>query len=280
MNDSNALIAGGQNEACQSARRLLEWARPGENAEGLAEARQHAAACEPCRAYLQRQQRFDARVGAVMRDVRVPPGLQDRLQLALERQAATPAREPSTGTVSVAPAMCAPPARRAANKSRRRLLGWITTACCLAALGLGVWSMWPLPPAVEFDRLMHLLTAQAFDAAALPAAHGGGAPLPRTMSTRYLVNGTHRVTFDQVQCELALFEVPRGGQTLTALLAIVPASQVQNAPVAARFLAAGPSYWGGYCTTAWREGDSLFVVCVRGNAADLRRLLPRDAATA
>jgi len=281
MNEQNRKVADGLADACRQARELLSWARAGEEADGEGQARRHVEACPSCRMYLERRRRFDGRVAAVMRDVSVPDELSVHLQAALARRAAPfSAPAPISGRHAAARAE-APPAARRAPIGRRRLINFGAAAACAMLLGLGGWWFRPRPPVAEFDRVMHALTAQAFDAAGPPAAteRGTGA-LPRSMSTRYLVNAARRVALERLDVELYLFEVPRGRQSLPALLAVLPAGQVRDAPAATRFLAAGPTYWGGYCTTAWREGDNLFVVCVLGNASDLKRLLPRDATTA
>jgi hypothetical protein len=103
--------------------------------------------------------------------------------------------------------------------------------------------------------------------------------VPTTMITRMLVDPARRLDNDVA---LYFFKVQVPGPRRTVLngrLLVIPKRIVKlsDVPSATSFLAGGAIYRTGYCTTAWVEGDFVYVCCLSGKN-ELDRLMPHSAA--
>ena len=248
---------------CQTARETLELARPeGPAAATVAAAREHVTECISCRRAVRQQEEFDARFAAVCSEVPIPSGLRERLLARLE----IPATAPS---ISIGKT-------RREVSTRRRWLGRASLAVAsVVAIGIATWSLWPARPSVDLEEITGLLATAEIDPANLAeftTFSGGFAPqLPRTMRTGQLESPPRRLG----QLEAAIYFFKLG--ELDGRLAVVPRRFVKGGPLpsATSFSSSSISYGLGFCTTAWFEGDFVFVCCLRGgeNENELHRLV-------
>ena len=281
---------------CHTAREMLELARPGDpDAQTVNEAARHVMSCPACDAAVRHREALDIRIGELCRNVSIPARLKDRLLAALDSSSATgtgPARMVLDGTAAGSsgislsnPGPAEPPPSRAVPAepvvgSRRRWLSRISTAAaCIAAVGLGIWSLFPAPPSIGLDEIVDRATSNDIDPKTLAAftrfRNGLAVEAPGSMMTRWLVDPPRRLGDSGIA--VFFFEVPRpDGATLKGRLLIVPKSFVKagDVPTAARFLSGPTQYIRGFQTTAWVEGKFVYVCCLAENASGLRLLQP------
>jgi hypothetical protein len=233
---------------CQTARETLELVRPdAPGAARVAEATHHVSGCASCRTAVRQREEVDVRIGELCRDVPIPRGLKERLlaRLATRAPAGPAAAVPRIG-------------------SRRRWLGIVSlAAAAVMALGIGTWSLWPARLSVDLEEITGLMATDGINPANLTEFStfaGGLAPqLPRTM--RPLAGPPRRLG----RFEAAVFFFKLG--ELDGRLAVVPRRFVKasDLPSATSLLSGFISYRpGGFCTTAWVEGDFVYVCCLSG----------------
>jgi hypothetical protein len=250
---------------CQTALETLELVRPDTpDVARVAEAEQHVSGCGSCRAAVRQREEFDARVGGMCRDVSIPPGLKERLLARIDELAtSTPAT--STATRAIPPVV----------DSRRRWLGMASlTVASLIAVGIGTWSLWPARPVVDVEEITGLMTTAGIDPANLPeftTFTGGLAPQPPgTMRTGLVVSPPRRLG----KFEAAIYFFKLGGRD--GRLAVVPRRFVKagGLPTATSLLSGSTSYWPGFCTTAWVEGNFVYICCLSrsGGEPELHKL--------
>lgn len=253
---------------CLTARQILDLARPDDpHAQPVDDAMQHVEGCATCQRVVHRNGEFDKKMAAMLVDVPLPAGLRERL---FERLEAAP-------VVAASQALPKPsvPAR-VRSSSRRR---WLATAALSAACivcGLGAWSLWPRGPQYDLDEIVGEVAVNPINPADFPEfSHfaGGLVPtLPATMNTDYLALP---MRLHDKDVAVYFFTVPvRRGPPLAGRLVVVPKRVIKGTqvPAAASFLA-GTAYKAGFCTTAWVEGDFVYVCCLSGGEAGMRRLL-------
>lgn len=268
---------------CQTAQQTLELARP-DHPEGAAidEAAQHVKGCPSCRTAVRRHEQLDQRIGEVCRDVPVPAGLKERLLAAVEA-AAHLDDGIMCGAAGAARVANAAQTGKVAIGTRRRWLGRISlAAACVVAAAIGIWSIWPKAPSIDLDEMASLVATDNIGPENLAEfTHFGNGWLPHvpsTMITRMLVDPPRRLENDVA---LYFFKVPGARRTtiLNGRLLVIPKRLVNlsDVPTAASFLAGPTVYKAGYCTTAWVEGEFVYVCCLSGEN-ELPRLIPRGAA--
>lgn len=265
------------SDACALARAAIELARPDDaDSPRTKPAIEHVESCHACRQAVWRQQAIDRQIEDVCRDVPLPAGLKARLLAALE--GAEPAAAVRVADSEAATDAICSNGRRAA---RRRLVVSLGGAAICALLASGGWLFWHWQqPPVE----LAILTQQAIDEASArlpvvsPVAGELPFPLPATMKTHLI--GTVPRLLPAGEAGLYFFSMPlRGRAPVDGRLLVVSARRLVSPPTAASFLAGQALYLGGYCTTAWTEGDFVYVCCVKGGEDNLRRLLPAPRST-
>jgi hypothetical protein len=255
---------------CAAARRVLDLARDEDRAGGpVVEAREHARTCPACRVMVERQERWDERLGAAMRDVSVPVDLRDRLLDSLARASA----EDLVTRQSIAPV-----------EVRRTRRGWLrislATTAGLLAIAASVWfAMRWAQPRIPLEDLLQQIVSDEIEAETLAEFEGEPPPLPGTMSTRSIAGAPRRFPFGDAA--VYFFQLPRrrGGPVAGRLL-VIPARSLSNLPAGTSFLADPAIYpGGGYCATVWVEGEFAYVCIVKGGENELQRLhAPRPLA--
>jgi hypothetical protein len=242
----------------------LELVRPDTpDVARVAEAEQHVSGCGSCRAAVRQREEFDVRVGGLCRDVPIPLGLKERLLARLDEPATS--RPVASATHAVAPVIGA----------RRRWLGIASlTVASVIAVGIGTWSLWPARPVVDLDEIAGLMATDGIDPAKLAeftTFAGGLAPQPpRTMLTGLVVSPPRRPG----KFEAAIYFFKLGGRD--GRLAVIPRRFVKagGLPLATSLLSGSISYRSGFCTTAWVEGDFVYVCCLSlsGGEPELHKL--------
>jgi hypothetical protein len=303
---------------CLTARQTLELARPAEPAPdaydkgAVDEASRHVDACPACQTAVRRQKQFDAKVGAMVRDVPVPADLKARLMARLEASAQIQSDEQTAiaaatngaasittgaGAIPVAsqssPAAVPPPAR-SRGKSRRRWLSAAALAAACVVAGFGTWSLWPAQPSIDPHDVAGRLAKDGIDSDHWPEfvrfasgwpefvrfARGPALRLPATMITQPLALAPRKL--DTLDVAVYFFTLPgRGKTTLAGRLAVIPKRYVnpRDLPLSTSFLVgATPEYRNGFCITSWVEGEFVYVLCLTGSEDELHRLVPNRSA--
>jgi hypothetical protein len=246
---------------CLTARQILELARPDEvGGREVEEAVRHIGDCPPCETAVRRQEQLDARLGELCRDVPVPAGLKESLLVRLDAA-------PHSEAVAAGPA--APMAAvKTPLRSRRQWLGAISlAAACVVITGLGVWSLWPSPDWINLDEVTSLVSTAELEPAQLgefARFRNGLAPkAPDTMITPPLVQPPRRLGDDVA---VYFFTIPLRRVTLAGRLVVIPINRVKpdDIPSATSFTEGLITYKAGFCTTAWVEGDFVYVCCLSG----------------
>ncbi|MSR58337.1 MAG: hypothetical protein EXS05_11785 [Planctomycetaceae bacterium] len=262
---------------CRAARRVLEWARPGETeALPLAASNRHVESCPDCRAALERNRQLDLKIGRLCRDVPLPADLQSRLLAALQipSDAAATDRVSKDGPMSVEVAAASV---KHGPQNRLWLRHSVLAAACVFVV-LGAWFVIRPPrPTLNLDEL----TAQVIelvDPQALPEfAVGDVPPPPRSMDTRFLRIPPKRLPGDSAALYCFRFKTPRG-RIIEGRLLAVPVAQLKNAPTSSSFLGRPAVYLAqGFCSSQWAEGGYAYVCLLKGGESDLNRLLPASS---
>jgi len=285
---------------CRTARQTLELARPDElEPKGLDDAARHVDQCPACQRAVRRQNALDARIGVVCRDVPIPSGLQQRLLEGLAAADAGPelqtwgdeitlalaGNRPAESSVSAPTAT--PAAKRPIQPARRRwLLMLSTSAAVVLVIGLSAFWLLPSPPTVNLDTVSQWL-ADGLDPDELGPfvrfANGAAAELPTTMDTRPLRREPRRLPGAEIgaKTDVAVYfftvSSSPGRPPYQGRLAVVPVRSVINPPGSARFLGVQPIYRGAFVTSAWVEGNFVYLCCLE-NAQSLERLQPQSSA--
>jgi hypothetical protein len=152
---------------CGLAREQLDAARPdsgGDREDSALEAAfAHVDACPACAEVVEYRREFDRHAGRVIRDVRVPTGLRERLLAAAELAAQPPL--PSQ-----------PAADQPTRRSRRKVLVSVTSAAALLLAAGGAWLFThdgPAPLAMnEVQAFWSSHVEHGADVAELPAFDG------------------------------------------------------------------------------------------------------------
>jgi hypothetical protein len=294
---------------CLTARQTLELARPAEAGpdcfdRGAAdEASRHVEACPACQTAVRRQKQFDAKVGAMVRDIPVPADLKARLVARLEAAAQIPSSDKSaiatatSGTASVttgagatpvaspsAPAAAPPPAR-SHGKSRRRWLSAAAVAAACVVAGFGAWSLWPTPPSINPNDIAADLAKDDIDpdqwAVFTQFSNRLPAQLPATMIRQPSWLPARKLD----NLDVAVYFFTRRGRDKTLLngrLAVIPKRYVNpgDVPLATSYFGDPTStyYKNGFCVTSWVEGEFVYVLCLTGSDEELHRLFPNRTA--
>ena len=278
---------------CLTARETLDLIRPqetqGDESRGatIDEAARHVTGCPACQAAVLRLQQIDARIGQLSRDVPVPPRLREQLLARLDaasrpfaandpivagRMEESDAADASGAVPNVTP-LAAP--------SRRRLMISIVAAGVLVAIGVA----WRLVPSRTRSLSMDEIAACALSEEIKPdelsdlTQFKGGLALqaPKTMTALPWTQPVRRLVDPQLgdrEVAVYFFTVARRhGGKFKGRLVIIPAASVKDVPTALSF--PGPStYRQDYCTTAWVEGQFVYLCCVRGSEVELHLLRP------
>ena len=194
------------------------------------------------------------------RDMPIPRGLKERL-LARIGELATSTPAASTATHAVA----------AVVGSRRRWFGMASlTVASMIAVGIGTWSLWPARPVVDVEEITGLMTAaDPAKLAEFTTFAGGLAPQPpRTMLTGLVDRPPRRLG----DFEAAIYFFKLGGRD--GRLAVIPRRFVKagGLPTATSLLSGSILSRPGFFTTAWVEGDFVYVCCLSGGENALHKL--------
>jgi hypothetical protein len=291
---------------CLTARQTLDVARPNEpeacepradeNAPTdddrtmVEAAARHVEACPACQTAVRRQRQFDDKVAVMIREAPVPVDLKDRLLARLDAEALveigadsgspTGTASPAVATAIAAPVAATPGSSRAL--SRRRWLGAAALAAACVAAGVGTWSIWPVAPSISPDRIAERLATDEIspdDFTELTRFAGNMAPkVPETMKSNRLVLPPRRL--DKLDVAVYFFAFARGGP-VDGRLAVIPKRLVVagEIPQVTSFLAPPRlvTYKGGYCITAWTEGEFVYVCCLKAGKNKLEGLVPNSA---
>jgi hypothetical protein len=290
---------------CLTARQMLELVRRDEPVAddfgAVDEASRHVETCPACQTAVRRQNQFDAKVGAMVRDVPVPADLKGRLLARLHAEAPIPVGAPaeigqSTGSTTAvttensaspeistsAPALDSRPIRSRGSRRRRWILAGALTAACIVT-GIGAWSLWQAP-SINPNEIAAELVKDDFRPNQLPEltkfANGLDVRLPATLNTRRLDLALPVRRLHTLDVAVYLFTVHGKGNTmLEGRLAVIPKRDVdpRHLPLA------GPTpteYKGGYCVTSWVEGEFVYVLCLKGASNELDRLVPPNRGAA
>jgi len=294
---------------CLTARQTLELARPTDvgpddhDSRMVDEASQHVGTCPACQTAVRLQKQFDANVGAMIRDVPVPADLKGRLLVRM--QAAAPvvvdgqqqivegaggvASVTRAGTIpaasSSAPATAAPPAGTSGRSRRRWLAAMALAAACVVA-AIGTWVLWPERPTINPMEVAADLARDDIDPDQLPKfaqfANGREPKLPATMNSRPIA-GAPAYRLHTQDVAVYFFTISGAARTtLAGRLAVIPKRDVdaRYLPLATSYLAGPTPYLRGYCVTSWVEGEFIYVLCLRGAADELDRLVPPNRGAA
>jgi hypothetical protein len=285
---------------CLTARETLDVIRPLEMgadqmgadhspAAMIDEAAQHVKGCPACQIAVRRREQIDNRIGQLSRDVPVPVGLRERLLARLEA---------AGGPIVVASANAmAPDAMASASKTvdrpavrrgRRRWWLMISIAAASVLVAIGVtWRQWWSSPALSLDEIAESALSQGLKPDDLPelTRFQGGLALqhPSTMRALPWSQPVRRLVGPQLgnrEVGIYFFTIARRlGGKFDGRLVIVPKSSVNDSPSATSFPGPGPAqYKLGFCTTAWVEGQFVYLCCVRGGGeAELLLLRPTRA---
>jgi hypothetical protein len=244
------------------------------------EAAQHVKSCPACQTAVRRREKIDERIGQLSRDVPLPEGLRERLLARLSKEGTSESRaaEPQAGGF--------PAASKPTRRSRRWLL--VSTVACIAVIsGVGIWGLWPSPPAsMSMDEIAgYALSVNP--AAGLPelAQFKGGLDVqfPKTIrkEARHLMQPFRRLVDSQLgdrEIAISFFTLSDGKRgEFAGLLVVVPAAAVKDVPTASSF-PVQTLYRGVFCTTAWTEGKFVYLCCVHGGSRELHLLRPRSEA--
>lgn len=302
---------------CLTARRIIDGLHPvaddargfnctptvqanAEDASALecAQAAEHVHGCPQCQEIIAFRQQFDQRAGLLCRDVPVPVDLKARL---LQRLAGAQAEETVSSRLPVSqlPHEAVPqvavtgrsehqPGKHVAGRQpgRRRFLIWsLSLAASLLISGLaGLW-YWQhaTAPMLAMDRIeKHSVEFQPDEnLSQFTAFHSGlAAPLPRTMRITDRLRSVRPKSFE-IDGEIAavyFFSIGTKRGNLAARLIVLPKSAVKSPPPEG-FLRGGEKYVGTFSTTAWTEGEFVYLCCIQGGQNELERLLLRQNAS-
>jgi len=294
---------------CLTARQLLELARPDEPVAddfeigAAGEASRHVETCPACQTAVRRQNQFDAKVGAMVRDVPVPADLKGRLLARLHTEAPMPVDAPaeiagSAATVTTesaaspatfvpAPVPGSPPIRSRSSMRRRSIIAGALTAACLVT-GIGAWFLWRPAPSINPNEIAAELVKDDFRPDQIPEltkfANGADVRLPSTMNTRRLDLALPIRRLHALDVAVYFFTVSGRNKTmLEGRLAVIPKRDVdpRYLPLATSYLAGPlPEYKGRYCVTSWVEGEFVYVLCLKGASNELDRLVPPNRGAA
>jgi hypothetical protein len=268
---------------CRTALTLLESARPDTDdlsAPELAEAAEHLASCARCEAVFVKRQATDRKVGALMRDVPVPEGLQQRVLSAIEAE--------SERAKSVPPPVRVPApsqSRRGMPRSRRFALA----GSVVAIVGLASWGFVLLTaPVTSLPELFREL-AEVDDLRNLPEFHGDAQlfTLPDSgWETGLVWNESHPRGLPSHSsihhAALHSFEARMRHERMAGILLVLFRRSISSPPDSAAGMPTGPVDYveaGGrhYTVVAWSSGDLVYVCGVEGGA-DALELLQRALA--
>jgi len=285
---------------CLTARQMLELVRPDEPVAddfeigAIDEASRHVETCPACQTAVRRQIQFDAKVGAMVRDIPVPADLKGRLLARLQAAASIPVDAPaeivkSTGSatamttetgaipVTSAPAVDSRPIRSRGSMRRRWTVAGALTAACIVT-GIGAWSLWHTPPSINPNEIAAALVMDDLLPNQLPEftkfANGLDVRTPATMNTRRLDLALPIRRLHTLDVAVYFFTVSDRSKTmLEGRLAVIPRHRVdpRHLPLD------GPTpteYKGRYCVTSWVEGEFVYIVCLKGAEPELHRLVP------
>lgn len=247
---------------CRLAREQLDVARPG-SADGdnpeLQLAFAHLEVCGSCAELFRFRRAFDGKVGAVVRDVDVPPDF--KLQVARAVGAASPRPASDQGFAGRAP-------------SRRAALLAGCAAALLIAAGWTWFASRAAPAPLTAAEVLAWWRAQlgpdsALDLQSLPAFDGGFDPAPGDGRWSRLAAASPRgADLDGDGADDAAVYLFRGG-----FLVVMPPDRVSDPPSAASALAATRHY-APVPHVAWTAGHRVHLCFVPGGTpAQLEQLL-------
>lgn len=264
----------------------------------------HVTGCPACQTVVRRREQIDSRIGQLSRDVPVPAGLRKRLlarifddqfsregpaveqpapAIAVTRHATQDPQAPEPRERESREKTVQPPSR-----SRRRLLVSVVAACAVvsvAMLGVRQW-MVSRPALLTQEEIAQYALSEDLNPKDLPEFtkfEGGQAVQPAKTMTPLRMHPLRRLVDPNLGGrEIAVyffsFPRPRGGK-FEGRLIVVRAAAVKDLPAALSFPGL-TEYKLGYCTTAWVEGNFLYLCCVRGGEDELHSLRPSRAASA
>jgi hypothetical protein len=254
----------------------------------IEEAARHVKSCPACQTAVRRREKIDERIGQLSRELPVPEGLQERLlaRLSQESASASSADEPQ----ATLPLAAAKPAVR----SRRRIFVSGVAACAALVACVGIWRLVsPRPVPLTVDEIAgYALSDDVNSAAGLPLlTHFKGGlevQLPKTIRTGALrLLGPFRHLVDPLlgdrEIAVSHFTLSDGKRgKFAGVLVVVPVATVKDAPAASSFTTGQTTLYrkGVFCTTAWTEGNFVYLCCVHGDENVLHLLRPAPPASA
>jgi len=262
---------------CLTARQTLELYRPGESETAERDAAvRHLEDCATCQDEVRRHEALDLRIGPLCRDVPVPGDLRARLLecLAIGTDAVPeiPVELPETGTQLASAPVTRPVAPTTTRWGRRRVLSIGLGSAALLAAGLSVWFVVrPTRPSVNVEEVVQSVLAEGVLPAQFPefTKFSDSVPpqLPATMDSSWLVEPPRQLPGHEAAVYVSSLR-----KKFQGLLIVIPRRAVKDGLPSATKFPGQPEYIGLYCTTAWVEGDFVYVCCLSGLKDEFQRL--------
>jgi hypothetical protein len=258
---------------CRTARQTLELYRTEESDAAQRDAAvRHVEDCDSCQVAVRHQELLDLKIGRMCCDVPVPAGLKDRLLSRLALQAAA-GDSPAASSESGIERAALPAVRAARRWGRRRIVSTALASATLVAAALGVWFVVrPPAPQINLDEVVeHVLTdPTAPDQLPVFTSFSGSLPLrlPATMDSPKFVGPSRQLPDHDVA--IYFFSLRK----VAGRLIVIPRRSVRDGlPIATSFPGA-IAYRRGYRTTAWVEGEFVYVCCLSDGPVDFHPLQP------
>ena len=272
---------------CRTALELLEVARP--DSEDLddrefASAAAHLESCPQCARQFRNVQVFDRKVGQVLRDVTVPPGLKEKL--LEECQAGSCLAEqsdrlerPSTHSKGNQPSRTS-----ARSVSRRQYIRYVVSAVVCLMAGCAAWWVFraDVPNKLTLKQLRSCLASRDFvldDLQEFDGNFDAEVPVGGWQSGGvFFTEPTRGFQWDREKKHvIALYEfrfVGRGRSPQRGILMVIPLSSVEDPPKASYF---SPSFaiYHPVPNVAWKSNGLVYVCLIPGEDPDSLDLLMR-----
>lgn len=221
---------------------------------------EHLATCLSCQQAVQSLAQWDRRLANAMKDVSVPAGLTERIQMSLQHASPTTIDVPGLAVSSW-------------RSHGPRLLTILASVSLIAVVVFGLQAWWS-PSLISADQVTTMLQQPVVE---MPESTNGSLRLPRQWNSlqRDVGDGGWR-QFVAAEIRPAIAALPlairvkRTGQAEGVLFAI-PQSRWESA-VAPSISQAVVQYAPPYVWMVWTEDDVVFLLAVNGPAPVLEQL--------
>jgi|GEM_PF-5885336 len=222
--------------------------------------RDHLATCPSCQHAVQSLMQWDRRLATAMKDVSVPTGIAQRIQLALHH---------GSDTVTSVPAMTG----RSRGRSGWRLVAVLSSLGVFAAVVIGLLA-WSQPSTISADQVVVMLQQPV---AEMPELNPASIWQPRHWNAlqRDMADGGWR-QFSMAELKPAIAALPfeiriKRAVHAEGVLFAIPKSR-WTTPVAPSISQAVVLYSPPHVWLAWSEDDVVFLLAVNGPAPVLEQM--------